>query len=235
MPPSTWFASLEKRLDVLREHLLPPEFSKDGRYREEEIDYAKGYRLLVHAEIEAYLEARCKEVIVSALTNWKKKSLASVPILSLLVHWNAGWPKGRDEDLTFDSLPVKDELKNISDGLNQAAKEYFRHLKQNHGIKESNLHLLLLPIGINFPDLDQTWIALMNSYGETRGLIAHGSSEATKEINPQDELNDVQDLRAGLRSLDKMLSALILKEEVEIGTTFTNVPTTSPGEERENV
>jgi hypothetical protein len=44
----------------------------------------------------------------------------------------------------------------------------------NHGIKEANLHSLVLPLGFGLADFDPVWVAEMNWLGRARGDVAHG-------------------------------------------------------------
>lgn len=49
MASSERFTTLQERLEELRNHLLPVEFSPIGEYDPVQLDMAKGYRLLTHA------------------------------------------------------------------------------------------------------------------------------------------------------------------------------------------
>jgi hypothetical protein len=84
-------------------------------------------------------------------------------------------------------------------------------LGENHGIKEKNMLRLLLPIGIEADELDNTWLAAMNSFGESRGQVAHSTAASYRATNlpdPQNEYSTVQYLLAGLRDVDGLLNRL---------------------------
>src|SRR5436190_316520 len=59
---SARFRELEQRIKKLRGRFLPKNFSPTGDYTDRQLDHARGYRLLVHAEIEAYLEDRAQKI-----------------------------------------------------------------------------------------------------------------------------------------------------------------------------
>lgn len=72
MASSDRFIILQERLEELRGHLLPAEFSPIGEYDPVQLDMAKGYRLLTHAEFESYLEDVSADTVNYALRQWGK-------------------------------------------------------------------------------------------------------------------------------------------------------------------
>ncbi len=87
-----------------------------------------------------------------------------------------------------------DKLK-ITKKIDIAIRCFKSVIDQNHGIKETNLLKLLLPIGIDSDDLDKVWLANMNTFGKERGEIAHSSGIKTKKTpNPADELERVKQI-----------------------------------------
>ena len=185
----------------MRGHLLPREFSQTGEYSKETRDHARGFRLLIHAEIEAYIEDKAREILVGALKDWKANNSVRNVLLALLVFWNRAWMAG-------NQAPNKTQLDDVASGVNQAAKEYFFNLKSNHGIKEKNLLSVLAPIGIDLRLLDAAWVAAMDSFGENRGIVAHSSVSSSREIDPAGEWNSVGQLIEGLNALDEKFEAL---------------------------
>lgn len=84
MAQSKRFRMLKKELNQLRQYFLPKKFDPLGSYTERQLAHATAYRILVHAEIEAYLEDRVKEVADAAIQEWGKSSKASRTLLALL-------------------------------------------------------------------------------------------------------------------------------------------------------
>ena len=75
---------LDRRIGKLRVHLLPFHFSPTGTYSADELDKARAYRLLVHAEIESYLEDSARRIANESLKQWTTTQKARPVILSLL-------------------------------------------------------------------------------------------------------------------------------------------------------
>jgi hypothetical protein len=67
-------------------------------------------------------------------------------------------------------------------------------LGQNHGVKQSDIMKLLLPIGFRPSDLDAVFVATLDSFGANRGEVAHTSIKTQQQIDPQTELNTVSRL-----------------------------------------
>src|ERR1700746_382487 len=81
---SARYRQLARRLAELRAHLLPIEFSPTGVYAKHELDKARAYRVLVHAEIEAYLEDSARRIANESLKQWKATQKARSVIVSLV-------------------------------------------------------------------------------------------------------------------------------------------------------
>jgi len=104
-------------------------------------------------------------------------------------------------------LPVK-HVKAAQDSAEEvvrlATNNYWELIKKNHGVREKNLRLLLLPAGIRMADLDQTWISTLDSFGEQRGAAAHKSAVQVN-VDPKSELDTVNFIMTGLKQLDEMM------------------------------
>lgn len=213
------FRVLEKELNRLRKYFLPKKFNPLGRYTERQLAHATAYRILAHAEIEAYLEDRVKEVADNAMQEWRESNKISRTLLCLLAF----------SGLQLESPP--DSLTSSQTSLNKKSREklqlkkkigkiyssFLASVDKNHGLKESNILALLLPVGIDSQDLDQGWLNLMNTFGEKRGLIAQTSASSyktTQPLDPKQELDTVQQIIGkfpgvkGLTYIDDLLNVL---------------------------
>lgn len=212
MASSREFRLLEKRLSQLRDTLLPRLFDPTGKYTAVEIDSALGYRLLAHAEIEIYLEEISKNIVLKSVKYWVRNRKPTPTLIATLASYHSGW-KFNDDSNHNEIIEIaktrseKNSLKNIIDN---AATQYVNKVKGNHGVKEENLKVLLLPTGIDWDGLDPTWVLDMTNFGELRGKSAHTSSYkyTVSEINPKDEYDRVNGLLVGLKILDHKLQEL---------------------------
>jgi hypothetical protein len=198
MPKSKRFLELEDRLDVLRQHFLPVTFSPTGAYDPVSLDHARAFILLAHAEIESYLEDRALSKADRARRRWKSRGLCSALLSRLLVYHSArsradGWSP---------SLPS-------NDAVQKAINFYQSELGRNNGIKEKNILCIFLPIGFRHCNLNATLLATLNSFGESRGKLAHLSVKAHQPIDPKSVSDEVwKNILPDLEKLDESLNKL---------------------------
>lgn len=191
--------------------MLPKTFSPTGDYTERVLDRARGYRLLVHAEIESYLEDRSKDIVIFAIREWKRSQKPTYTLLSFLANYHSSWKDGDDENNEQVIKYAKHRGKakdSINEIIDHAQSQFIQRIKDNHGVRENNLRALLNPVGIDIDELDSTWVTNMDSFGQARGEIAHNAHRSTTPIDPQDELNKVKLLIAGLKLLDEKITLL---------------------------
>ena len=177
MAKSKRLNQLLSRISFLETKILPPE-KIDGNYTKIESDLIKSYLLLVHAEIEAYFEDKAKEKAQKALADWRlnrKKSNCLTAIMAF-----AG-----------NELSYKNEARpnyyNIEFRVNRAVSHYLDSLNKNNGVKQSDLINIMIPIGIEISEVDNTWLNVMDSFGAARGLIAHKSLRVQNQLDRNTE------------------------------------------------
>lgn len=206
------FRQLRTRVNQLKRHLLPSTFSPIGDYSSRQIDRAKGFRLLVHAEIESYLEDVSVSVVTNAIKQWKSGGNASRSLVSFLASYHSSWnivDTLNNEQLIAIAKSRRDIKDSVNAIIDLAQTQFHSKVKSNHGIKEENFLLLILPTGIDPSELDQTWITNLDSYGSLRGEIAHKSHHTTGLVNPKDESDKVTALIKGLEDLDTRLQIIM--------------------------
>lgn len=193
MASSRRYRLLLTRLEVLRRHFLPKdnEFSPTGHYTDRQHDLARAYVLLSHAEIEAFLEDISRARADKIKGRWLAKQCRSRSLRRLIqahnVHGGRPWqPLDWSDDRVASALNF-----------------YFGLINQNNGIKEKDVCQLFCPLGIEFEELNNTWLAEMNSFGAARGMFAHSSIKTHQPIDPENELNKVKRLLRGLAKLDR--------------------------------
>src|SRR5487761_235660 len=151
MPQSRRFRALEKRVDALRSHFLP-RFSPIGQYTPRQYDLTSAYVLLVHAEIESYLEDRAREVALRAQVSWKRHGRHS-RVIKRLFHFH------NRTDRPWKRFEKRRET------IQACLNSYFSLINNNHGIKEDNVCKMLFPIGIAYAHLDVLWLSSLKSFG----------------------------------------------------------------------
>ena len=200
MPTSRRYRELRARIRKLRDHLLPKRFDPIGSYSERQIDRTAAFKLLAHAEIEWYLEEIVVETSNWAFDIWQERGTITEPLLAMLAYMDGQLglpprirPTSSDRDLNEKVEIAKNRLNSYAKG-------------SNNGIREENVLRLLLSVGISERDMDPTWLATTNSFGQRRGEIAHSSRQIYSPPNPEDELNTVNQIVDGLLEIDDKLA-----------------------------
>lgn len=212
MPTSQRFNQMKHRLAELQKHMLPDNFSPTGDYTDRQLDRTRGYRLLVHAEIESYLEDISRSAITNSIRKWKTNKIPTTTILAFISSYHSSWSaednSNHDEIIKIAKTRINPK-ESISEIIDLAQKQFTKIVQNNHGIKTKNFNSLIMPTGIDIGILDPTWRANLDNFGTLRGEIAHKTKIATNQINPKDELTTVRDLLRGLKTLDNLLYILL--------------------------
>ena len=216
MAASPQYQHLVREHAKLRRDLLPMGFDPIGDYPDKVLTATFAYRVLSHAEIESYLEDRVHETALMAVKTWKDKRKTSKTLLGLLAFSGQEIESPPNAiDLSQPTQPPawQDKIK-LSDRIDVAMNIFSYAVKNNHGIKEDNIHRLLLPIGIELDELDTTLIADLNSFAKERGEVAHLSASkyrTKQQINPKEELTRVKSIIARLIDIDRLIDKLLLE------------------------
>lgn len=214
MTESKRFSELIDELIKLRKSLLPEEFDPTGNYPPEIFTRAFAFQVMIHAEIESYIEDRVREAAQEATRYWDKYGQANRTVLGLIAFSDKTMERP-PESLTPEQPSQKKDWPNkldLSKKIASATRVFYSAIENNHGVKEKNLLRLLLPIGIEVDSLDQVWIADMNSFSNDRGEFAHNSAtkyRAKQEIDPESVLKKAESLLLGLRILDAEIEKII--------------------------
>jgi hypothetical protein len=193
------FNELIRRIKLIEKNLLPS-IKPIGDYTKKEQDMIRGYRLLVHAELEAYFEGRAKEKVINAIKEWKVNRKQSNVLLALMSYNEITYYSFSNEKHTED--------RHLEKRLEKAVTHFMTLIANNHGIKELNIMELLCPIGVEIKDLQQTWLNDLNSFGSSRGLIAHSSAKTQQPIDPATERSMVTSILHELKKVDSKINAL---------------------------
>ena len=184
MANSAKYTSTTARIDQIGVNLLPVT-NPAGTYTDKDQDLIRSYCLLCHAEFESYIENITLEVVKKAFDKWQlNKQLISPIIFHLAFNYTS-----KIKDIPY-SLIVK------------AFLDYEKTIKNNHGIKENNLNNFFKPIGY---EMDSVLKISLNSFGGTRGEIAHTSFSTQQPLDPVIEKTNVQQILLGLGVFDDEL------------------------------
>ncbi len=188
--------------------MLPAKFSATGVYRPRELDRARGFRLLAHAEIEAFIEDITFEIAKQSVSNWVNHRVATESLFCLMAHYHSGFAIDAEDQPTFPDTSRSKVKEAIQEVVTVALKQYRSIHDHNHGVREENLYRLILPVGIRKDDLDPLWITNLNEFGKGRGDVAHRAVKVQQQIDPRHEWQVVGNLVEGLKHLDELIASL---------------------------
>ena len=187
---------------------MPRVFSPTGTYDDRLLDRARAYRLLAHAEIEAFVEDIAKAAVIKRLSEWKNKRTPSQLIISFLASYHAGFAADENDASTMPVTSRPFPKERIDDVIEKATIQYMNRIAENHGVRADNLRRVFLPVGVDFDALDQTWLTAIDEFGKRRGEVAHKTIGAQQAIDPKTEYQNIQVLLLGLKELDAVVIGL---------------------------
>ncbi len=209
---SNRFEQLKRGEESARKHFLPKIFNPTGSYKIATYHRVLAYYLLVHAEIESYIEDSAYEIAKTKVTDATQSDQYDNKLLLCLIAWFTLRQDQGDEHGERNTSELQNAFNrgNLQELLHLSLS-HFKHVTDaNHGILKKNLKKILPPITIKMADLDETWLNEMDSFGSLRGKYAHSplSSHMRTPPDPQDAIRRVQSLFNGLADLDIIFERL---------------------------
>ncbi|MFH9114072.1 HEPN domain-containing protein [Streptomyces globisporus] len=216
---------LRHREKVLRANLLGHSSSWGAPPSDEEYDRALAYRVLMHAEIERYLEDALAAALLSSLEILNNLGKVTHPAASALAHYRSKcFLDGQENaDSSFaDSneiaLYAQAKLADVVKWIEGAV------VKNNNGIKPADIRKLMGWLGINLSQLDPNLLDALRQLATARGDAAHlsrreiwrrysgrsapaGASKIRRLPSPSDEVAAVDAVLKLLPQLDRMVQA----------------------------
>lgn len=205
--PSRRFELLRRRVGELREHLLPEKFDPTGTYDDGVHERARAFRVLVHAEFEAFIEDRVEEIAQDRFLVWQSNRVTSRCIVSMVAYHVVAQSVN---DPTSIINPPQKASPLVHDRVEQAKNSLINYAKRiNNGIKEDNLLRLLMPLGLEGHEFDTTWLASITSWATVRGDHAHQSTVKIQgKLDPRSEYFAALDLLNGFEKIDEALNSV---------------------------
>lgn len=189
MKVSILYTNLRKRVFYLKKQLS---FDTKNSQRKINQDKLRAFKLLAHAELESYIENAVLEVLNRCEAEWQtnQKMLPSLQFLII-------YPTSRFE-ANESQLTKEDRVRQILDSFKKS-------VANNNGIKRKNVLLLVVPLGVDYNTIDETWLSTIDSYGADRGKVAHRSFSVQQQIDKMNELNNLDLVLKGFRKMDLQL------------------------------
>jgi HEPN superfamily RiboL-PSP-like protein len=205
--PSARYKMLSQRLTELRRHLLPAKFDPTGSYPDRIHERARAFRLLIHAEFEAFIEDRVADILDARFAQWKQTRKTSRCLVSLAAYHEGVQIRNDPTSLLQPPQKASPLLEERMEKAKNSLRYYIK--SQNNGVKEANLLRLLMPLGMESHEFDMTWLTTINSWATQRGEYAHKSWTKIQTLpDPYEELRMARLLLQGFKDLDQQLDNL---------------------------
>jgi len=185
---SCYYITLKRRNSQLKKHFLTKSVYTYPSSKNSQ-DNLRAYRVLIHAEIEYYVETLVREKVKKSLDAWKQRHKTNKTLLSLMSY-------GKRDGTLKNKLDTR---------IHSVICDFYGIIKQNHGIKESNMVQLLIPIGVDQDQISQTLLSNLDSFGTLRGEQAHTTFKTQQLINPDDEVARVNNIIIDLKELEELV------------------------------
>lgn len=152
-----------------------------------DLDMLAAFRLLVHAEIEEFLENKAREGLDAMERTFKAGNQAIRENFCLIVMG------------AMLEIPPRVEIDQWSAYASEVLASARSAIKKNNGIKEHSFQRLVVFCGKMPDETDIALASALNTYGKCRGDVAHNSVKSVRTIRaPSAELKDAEDLLTGL-------------------------------------
>jgi hypothetical protein len=204
MAQSKRWKHLKVEVETLRRQFLPDPFDPLGVYAEQAKvqAHARAFLVLSHAEIESYAEEWAKDIARSLETLWQASRRITHPLHFLL----ATLSQRISIPQTLVGPSVKDSPQRLDEEMVNLFANYYKRIKDNHGIKEGNMLSLFGPLGVPATAFGSTLLPNLDSFGKLRGTHAHHSARTVvTPLDPETEYKRAIDLVNELVDLDQWL------------------------------
>ncbi len=192
--PCRYFGALEERVTDLTAKFVSDQIaaeSADPSCFIPDLDRLAAFRLLVHAEIEEFLEAKAREGLNALTTTlntpgFTLRSASFVFTLASVLGKTVGcsWPYNPSAFI---------------DGAIQLIRVAETLIADNNGVKGGSYFQLSVMAGKMPDEVDQALGASLTSYGQSRGDVAHKSVVRVRTLQaPSAEANAASELVRGL-------------------------------------
>lgn len=138
-----------------------------------DFDSLAAFRLLSHAELEGYFEAKAGQAISNLDADFKAGNFMTTKFAALIfLHL---WKQKKDPLWTNPAKNSKDDEGDFKRLAQESLGFARQFIKENNGVKENSITTLSALMGYFTSDLDDILIRELNQYGKNRGDVAHDS------------------------------------------------------------
>ena len=193
---------LEHRLVELRAQFVDFEIPLDREPNSDELSNIAAFKLLIHAEVQTYIEDRIIRAINESVDEWCNKKQMSRCVLNLLLGWS-------DASGGAEKYPTVHDISGLNRTIKMCANRVIREISDNNGIKREAFLWLSFAAGIFSDEIDSTLLNELQSFGKARGDVAHKSIGKVRTLYaPNIEAESAQNIVNLLGHFDNNLDSI---------------------------
>lgn len=176
---------------------IAEEFASPGVFVPD-LDKLAAFRLLFHAEIETFLEAKAIDQIALIQSDidrgsWHRAHPCILSLYLLTQNYLQKCDGMTDEELKGHFFNVLSKARS--------------RIRENNGIKADAFTFLSVAAGVPLDEIDATLLLSLTSYGKNRGEVAHATVTRARSLSaPSAEKKDAQDIVTQLGSYYDVIS-----------------------------
>ncbi|WIY05102.1 hypothetical protein QRX60_15130 [Amycolatopsis mongoliensis] len=179
-----------------------------------EVDLLHGLRVLAHSEIQAFIESVASTILEVTEDNATRGRLTHAGH-QLMVHDMADRyfrATAFSRYPTYDTKLIIANFQSDPIPLAEAIKRHKKVVKENNGVKETNVRRLLLPLGYRESFFVPGLLNDLNNFGAARGDVAHGPGSTVglqHKPSGSTEITRIKKLEHGLEMLERFAPRLL--------------------------
>lgn len=203
------YQQLRNRLDSVATglNLLPVPVTQ------EDVDRIHSFRLLAHAEIQAYLEEIAETILAVSEVTLRRHELTHAA--HHLIVFEAVLKLSQKRNASQASYPLfsrSSAIQHSTNAFTVAVRSHRNRIKANNGVKAADLRTLLGPLGYRDSWFMPGFLDQMDLFGVRRGEVAHRSGVIGASVLPTGsaEMALINALMPGLKDLDRYSARLLM-------------------------
>ena len=201
--PSLSYLQLKDRLITLRQRFLNFDIPLERTPSESELDSIACFKLLMHAEIEAFIEERVSFAVEQTIKSWQEGKQLNRCAFQMLLRWRSDIA---EPNLAASVSPQRDDVEAVLLFLRRKALD---EIRSNHGIKEDAFKRLASLAGMAADDHANLLLTSLESFGRGRGDVAHLPPGRVRSLSgPQDEADAAEKLLDQLSEFDDYIETI---------------------------
>lgn len=173
-------AALELKDIYLKEALAAPVPTPEHQ------ELARAFVVLIHSELEYYVEEALRELAGVALNSAVVGAFSRASIALLAFSGMASLHGGSVLSTGKRKIPRR-----LASRFGDAHGALVKTLDKNNGVREKNIAAMAIPLGLDAASIDNTWLNDLDAFCSSRGAFAHMSRSSQRgshlAVNPRDE------------------------------------------------